>query len=808
MSIYSFKATITGELYYSFDNYFGVYTFTTEDNIPHIEKAKSDGFEAASFLQAAKKPEGYLAGQVQKLSIGSSYNVRAEVKSHVKYGHQYVPLQVVLEKPTTEEDTMTFLSSVCTTAQARKIIQAHPDFIQRVIDGETKFDVSFSDEKMTEIVDKIQENYLIADVITMLIPLGITYNMIKKITGDVPNPVLLKEILHDNPYILTRIHGIGFKKIDEVALKINPELKGSEKRLRALIAYVFNETANGDGHTLMPLSELRIAISQNAPEASKHLDAVLADEELMFKAGALVGLRAYYDNESFIHNTVKELSAGCKVTPTREYDIKKTEEKLKITFTPEQARAISSTTEADFVIISGSAGTGKSTVIQGVLDMYSDKRIGICALAAKAAQRVREITGFPAVTIHRLLKWKGSRFEHGEFNPLPYDVLIVDEASMINAWLFKKLFEAVDATRTKVILVFDHAQLPPIGSGNVATDLLNNPNLKVNKFTKIHRQAEKSGILMDANLVRKGENPIKISEGELTTGELKDMHYHFVTGADKEQRKLDIQKELINSFHRAVHRYGIESVVIILPRKQGAVNCTRTINEIIHDHLFDPYVPSARIGKRRFAEGSRVIQKVNDYERDVINGEMGYILEVQEQDRKFKIRFSAEKVVEYSYDVAKNIELAYALTVHSYQGSQSDIVIIGIDFSHYVLLDNCLLYTAITRAAKQCKIIAEYNAFSYAIKQNKNRSRKTFLSRIVSGEIIPAEPKNNNTNNAEDEPRDVDEVETPEEVRSTGAVNRNENSEVSSDEVPDRQRNNTRPAVSGEPKPKQSKDLI
>jgi exodeoxyribonuclease V alpha subunit len=407
---------------------------------------------------------------------------------------------------------------------------------------------------------------------------------------------------------------------------------------------------------------------------------------------------------------------------------------MKIEFTEEQRNAILSTVDSNFIVITGAAGTGKSTVVQGILDMYEGYTIGICALAAKAAQRIYEITGFQAKTIHRILDWKGSFFERNEFNPLEEQIIILDEASMVNSWLFKKLFEAIKIN-SKFIIIFDHAQLPPIGIGNIATDLLKAKDiLKINKFTQVHRQAQKSGILSDANMIRTGTNPNPRNIAA-NTGELKDMWYVF------ENDRKKIQEIIVDTFFKAIKINRIEDVVVIVPRKKGVANSTTEINTLIHDRLFDKYIPHVKYGKKILSQGAKVIQRVNNYEKEVINGEIGFITEIDEQSKKFMVKFTEEKTVEFNFEEAKDIELAYALTVHSYQGSQSNVVIIGIDWTHFILLDNCLLYTAITRASKQCAIIAESKAFSYAIKQNKNRERRTFLSRIINNGLLPYLPE-------------------------------------------------------------------
>ena len=197
-----------------------------------------------------------------------------------------------------------FLQAFCTKNQAKKIIEKYPDFVQSVLNGEKVFDVPLKPSRLKELIDFIETNYHSSDIMSMLTPLGITYKTVMKLTDEIPNTELLMQTLEENPYILTKIHGLGFKKIDDVALKINPDLIHSDKRMQALIRYVLTETANSEGHTLIPLSKLRIEANDKAPECIKHFDKFIDDKEFITKVGSLVGLKHYYWTESFIYNKI------------------------------------------------------------------------------------------------------------------------------------------------------------------------------------------------------------------------------------------------------------------------------------------------------------------------------------------------------------------------------------------------------------------------------------------------------------------------------------------------------------------------
>ncbi len=395
-------------------------------------------------------------------------------------------------------------------------------------------------------------------------------------------------------------------------------------------------------------------------------------------------------------------------------------------FTDEQKEAIRKCCETNVSLISGQAGTGKSTILRALTTIYKNRMIKCCALSAKAANRIKEATDHDASTIHRLLRYNGGLFECDKNNPLSCEMLIVDEASMINLDIFGNIFEAVKMG-TKVVICGDDEQLPPIGCGNIFHDLLKFENYNCCKLTKILRQAEKSGIISDSRKIRQNLFPVERPERKIVTGVLQDMTYAFRN--DREE----IRDLAIKSYMKSVAGSGIENTIIIMPCKQNRVNCTEEINRIVLDALIPYNGKSLCLGNKEFRVGARVIQRVNNYNNNVFNGEMGTVTDIDTEKFIMLVDFGESvensgnnKVIEYNYDTLGEIELAYALTIHVTQGSGYDNVIVLIDNSHYKLLDSCLLYTAVTRAKKRCLLIAEPSAFEKCI-NSKASERKTWL---------------------------------------------------------------------------------
>lgn len=726
---FKFKAIPVFEKYYSEETNWGCYNFTTQDPLPHLR--------AGVDMQDNVINIGILAGKMQKLHLGTEYEITAVIEYSQKYrNHQYRPIVISAIRPKTIEDQKKFLESILTPNQAKTLIEAYPNIVNDVINGKCDIDLNktkgIKEYTWNLIKNKIIDNYVISDILIMLQPLGVTYTMIKKLLNNEPNPELLKQKLNDNPYILTEIHGLGFKRVDDLALKLKPDIRISNKRVYAFIKYYLEDIGESLGHTWIDLETLESAVRDNIPECEELFEEIIEIEKntkaLLFIEENKVGLKYYRFIEEEIFRKLQEINSIKKEWNINiENGIKEAESEQGFQFINEQINIINNAINDNVVLISGKAGVGKTTISRALLKIYKNYRIGCCALSAKAAQRITEATGFSASTIHRLLGAKGlNEFEFNKDNPLFFDVILVDECSMINARLFYDLLQAI-RPGTKVILCGDDKQLPPIGYGNIFSNLLEKKDIfNINQLTKVLRQAEKSGILMDANKIREGINPIEKPELKIINGELKDMYYMFRNDRDS------LNKIAINTFLKTIENDNLDDTIIITPRKKDCVNSTREINIQIQDALIDDNQPCLKFGDIKFKLGAKVIQRVNDYEKNIFNGEIGYINSIykaNENDKDYNM-FTVKypnKIVEYSKSELDQIDLAYALTVHVSQGSGYNTVIVIVDNTHYTLLDSCLLYTAITRAKKRCLLLAEPSAYKRCIDNNKSIERQTWL---------------------------------------------------------------------------------
>lgn len=739
----NFKCVPVTERFYSEDSSYGVFVFHTKDNIPKYDDVPENTFD--SELYAKNNKMSVLAGNMQQLYLGVEYEVTATLEYNAKYkSYQYKPKIVTATKPKSEQQQKCFLKSVVSEKQAETLLEHYPNIVQDIVAGNDNVDVSIlkgiGDKTYAKIKEKVLDNYVISDILVLLQPLGVTFSKIKKLISNEPNPSLLKEKLINNPYIMLEIKGFGFKTVDQLALKLNPEIKVSSKRTYAFINYFFSDMGNNQGHTWTTVDNLECAIRDNINECMetfhKIIDSEREIEKVLHFEGDKVGLLRYYENEKNIFNILNSLQSykSLKVSKKDIDDgILQSEKDQGFPLTEEQRELVTKSMNHNVVIVTGSAGTGKTSVSRAILNVYkkANYSISCCALSAMAAQRIIEATGFQASTIHRLLGYNSTGFMYNYENPLDCDVLFVDECSMINAYIFYSVVCAVKEGK-KIVLCGDNKQLPPIGYGNVFNDLLHkSEEFTVLRLTKVLRQAEDSGILMDANKIRKGIYPIGQPELKIINGKLKDMIYMF-----RDTRE-GMTRIAINTYMKSIQEDGMDNVAIIVPRRKNCENSTDEINKKIVDLVCNKMEKSVRFGNKTFYVGSKVTQMDNNYDKNVFNGEIGYITKIEEvTDENEKnvyitVKYSMNnetKYVVYQRKELDQIDFAYALTVHKTQGQSIKTVIIIIDMTHYTLLDTCLLYTAITRAKKRCLLLSEPKAFKMCMENNKSKTRNTWLS--------------------------------------------------------------------------------
>lgn len=739
-NIYEFKIVVTYEKYYNDDTTWGTYIAYTEDDIPFFTNGEANKFDNSE----EKKKFCNIVGKMQQLSIGGEYQIKAKYEYNKQYGHQYKPLSIYALVPQTKEMQLLFLKTIIPEWMAENLINEYPNLVNDVANGTLK-EIDYSKIKgvreitWNKVKEKIINNYLISDILMLLKPLGVTYTMIKKLLSDEPNPVLLKREIEKNPWVLTRVDNLGFKRVDDLALKLKPELIDSTQRLVSFIQYYFKDLGESKGHTWCSEKILRTAISNNVYECSDKVDWLFENNNFLHIVNGRIGLKYYYDIEQQIYQLILDKSkvdTTINISDTAiELAIKHAEEEQGFNYVVEQLDTIHKSLHRTVSLITGKAGTGKTSIMRAIVKAYTENNymITASALSAMAAQRITEATEFPAMTIHRTLGCQGlNKFTYDMDNHLITDVAFLDEGSMVNASLFLHWLEAI-GDNTRIIISGDHKQLPPIGFGNVFSDLVEMfDDSIVSKLIKPMRQAEKSGILVDANKIRENINPISEKlQPRIIHGELQDMYYMF------RSNRQSLFNIAIKTFLKSVETDGIDNVVIAVPRRKDCLNSTNEINKVIQNELLGDVQQSIEGFETNFKLGAKVMQTVNDYDKNVFNGEIDYITQIGEryESKKKKEEYCVvtysdicghDKLIEYTKKELTSLSLAYAMTVHKLQGAGRKTVIGIIDNTHHQLLDNCMLYTLLTRAKKRCLLLAEPSAFLQCIRTSHNH-RNTWL---------------------------------------------------------------------------------
>ena len=766
--IFEFEMKPIRELYYNEQNFYSISVIELDEELPGTEKDKINN-----------KYITKLVGRSVPLSTSSKYKVTAKFIFNEKYGYQY---EIVSIKPIVSEESQStlnnsYLQAIITPNQYETLNNAYPNIVQNLLD-DPNFEPDYTKLKgikqksWKKIREKILKYQQIGDILALLVPLGVSSNMIDKLVSYEPNVDILKTKLKSNPYEFTRIQGFGFLTVDKLALKINPDLATSSFRVAACTRHVLEEEAM-NGYLWVSIQDFGKdfckIIPPGAPEFNecfKHVrDLIQVERELtkdnnstlLHVVDDVIGLQKYYNIEESIWKYLKRLNNTTNYEPNRSLEeaIEETNNYFstadrRVELTDEQISAIKSTIENKVVIITANAGAGKTVCIKGILNLFRNYNVATAALSGKAARRIEEATGVPSNTIHRLLEWQvDGGFARNEDNPLNVDLIILDECSMIDDVLLLNLLKAMPA-EAKLVLVFDDAQLSPIGAGSPAKDLLSS-NLCINRLTKIHRQAESSGIKLDANKIRKNQDIFtdedidydefgnRFITSPVIHGADKDMEIYMYTDSKMSQDKIfqqayDLYFDLLRE-----NDGNVDKVTIVVPKKDG-VNSTRNFNNRIQERLLgrepsELVIKESDDGKYKvFKKGARVIQRnVNDYERNVMNGEIGIIENISEKFCTLNFD-NGEKIVQMPKPLMRNMELAYAITVHSMQGSECENVIAILDNSHYILLDCALFYTAVTRAQKKCYLLMQPSAYKNALLKNKTE-RRTYLKDIIKEDI-------------------------------------------------------------------------
>jgi len=540
-----------------------------------------------------------------------------------------------------------------------------------------------------------------------------------------------------NPYCLADdIWGIGFKSADTIAGNLGIP-KDSPLRIRSGILYTLSCMAD-EGHVYLTKEDL-VYEATKILECPENIVIRLIDE--MKTSGDLLGeddleyLPAFYYAETGIASKLSRLMHE----PGEDHlwdlaknygpdciHVNKIEKELGIEYDEIQKDAIIRSGMSKIMVLTGGPGTGKTTTVNGILKSFTENglEVVLAAPTGRAAKRMSEATGMEAKTIHRLLECKSPyAYDRNENNPLEGDALVVDECSMIDTVLMNSLLKAIPKSM-RLILVGDVDQLPSVGAGNVLKDIISSGAVPVVKLEKIFRQAQSSRIITNAHMINKGIMP-NLSNGKTD--------FYFVKKENPEEASDEIV-DLVAS--KLARYYNVESKTIqtLVPMQKGVVGALE-LNKRLQEKI-NPVGPGIKYGATVFRLGDKVMQMKNNYDKSIFNGDVGFITEVNEEEKALKVDFDS-KIVEYPAEDLDEITLAYATTIHKSQGSEYPIVVMPIMMTNFIMLQRNLLYTGVTRAKKAMIIVGTKKAIGCAVSRVSANKRNTKLAqRLKSIENI------------------------------------------------------------------------
>ncbi len=682
-------------------------------------------------------------GVLPTLSPGETITVSGYWDHHRSFGRQFKIEQCERELPKTSGDMLKYLSSGVIHGIRRRMAEKIVEVF-----GEDTFDVienrpselvkikGISKEKAISISEDFKKQFAMREIVIYLEKFGMTSNECVNVFKHFGARAV--DVINENPYILCRDPlGMSFERADAIASAM-PSPPDTNYRLRAGIVHVVRYNLR-NGHTCLPRDKVidpaAALLESDSRTVSDIIDELIEDKQLIAEeidSREFLFLPYIYHSE---HAAAERLSVMLKFPPPKgktsiQNRIASLEKKFGIEYETKQAEAITTALEKGLLILTGGPGTGKTTTLNGIIELFERDglKVSLCAPTGRAAKRMSEITEKEAKTIHRLLEveWKDNdtpRFQRNVSNPLPCDAVIVDEMSMVDINLFASLLDALKLG-CRLIMVGDSDQLPAVGAGNVLHDLIDSGLIPVVRLTEIFRQAMKSLIVTNAHKIINGEYPeLKVTDNDFFFMSRPNVYLTANTVIDLYVKRLP-----------AAYGYDpLKDIQILCPSRKGetgTVNLNTAIQKILNPP--DGIKCEFNLNGRIFREGDRVMQIKNNYDipwkkgkdagTGIFNGDIGTLSVIKPEARLMKICFDDKEAI-YSFDYANQLELAYAITVHKSQGSEYESVIMPVCSVLPQLSYRNLFYTAVTRAKSKIILVGTIGDI-YAMVDNDKRIRR------------------------------------------------------------------------------------
>ncbi|AZV50733.1 MULTISPECIES: SF1B family DNA helicase RecD2 [Bacillus] len=706
-----------------------------------------------------------VTGYFPALQEEETYTFYGKTVTHPKFGLQFQAEHFKKEIPTTKEGVIQYLSSDLFEGIGKKtaeeIVKKLGDSaINKILaDSSVLYDVPrLSKKKADTLAGALQRHQGLEQIMISLNQFGFGPQLSMKIYQAYESETLEK--IQENPYQLVRdVEGIGFGKADELGGRMG--LSGNHpERIKAAILYTLETTCLSEGHTYIETKQLIIEtqtlLNQSAADGQRITEMDAANAMIALgenKDIVIEDERCYFPSLFFAEQNVAKRVK--QIASQTEYDdqfpesefllaLGELEERMNVQYAPSQKEAIQKALSSPMLLLTGGPGTGKTTVIRGIVELYGELHgasldpsdykkdeafpIVLAAPTGRAAKRMSESTGLPAVTIHRLLGWNGAEgFTHTEDQPIEGKLLIIDEASMLDIWLANHLFKAIP-DHIQIIIVGDEDQLPSVGPGQVLRDLLASQVIPTVRLTDIYRQAEGSSIVELAHEMKNGLLPNNL------TAPTKDRSFIRCGGS---QIKEVVEKVVANALKKG---YTAKDIQVLAPMYRGKAGINE-LNVMLQDILNPPKEKRREIkfGDVVYRTGDKILQLVNQPENNVFNGDIGeitsifYAKENTEKEDMAVVSFDGNEMTFTKKDFSQFTH-AYCCSIHKSQGSEFPIVVLPVVKGYYRMLRRNLLYTAITRAKKFLILCGEEEALEWGVKNNDATVRQTSLKNRLSAQ--------------------------------------------------------------------------
>ena len=727
-------------------------------------------------LETNEKEEITIVGYLPFVNEGDNLKITGDIVKHPDYGEQFKIETFEKMMPTTKEALERYLSNGnfkgIGPATAKKIVNTFGDDTINIIKLEPQKLVQIkgiTKEKALEIAEQFLANWEIWQIVGFLDKFGIGPQSAEGVYKKLGEGALEK--ISENPYILIDVASkVSFEKVDKIALEMGAQ-PDNYKRIRSGIKYGLEKIGlNGNScvlyENLIKYEVDLLKLDENAVEDAiinmKAKGEIIIEERPIKQDEGSIKVREWVYSKSFYEaekNIAVKLIAlrdadNMKKISSLKKDLRLIEDDIDIELSKMQKEAVESINDNNVCVITGGPGTGKTTIIKAIIELYKKHGMKpvLCAPTGRAAKRMTETTGEEAKTLHRLLELAGMSDDIDNFNtdllvtPIDGDIIIVDEASMLDMFLMNYLLKLI-YKGTKLVLVGDIDQLPSVGPGSVLKDIIESNQINTITLNQIFRQAAKSKIIVNAHRVNEGENFISASMKQTKIDENNiDLLDDFFYINEGNQEK--IQETIVSLCKGRLQKYGnydfFSNIQIITPTKKGKLG-TKELNILLQREL-NPEEGDKReriFGDIKYREKDRVMQTKNNYnimwQKDkeyglgkelgngIFNGELGIIEKINKEEKSITVKFDDGKEAVYENTDLDQLEHAYGITVHKSQGSEFDVVILVAAQTAPMLLTRNLIYTAMTRAKKLLIVIGSQNVVNYMIQNNTTRQRNTGL---------------------------------------------------------------------------------